>query len=145
MISNGYQSAVRFRGLLEAAEQRIKELERENANITAMHKRILAWAPDDVQSAKTVLLQFAAKIAREGGDGKRAKEAIDALGRYASKCKDEADTLEAFAESVRDEARKLGFCPLYHSSSPKNSLAFLVRQLGMRENDLRELQEREEE
>lgn len=66
----------------------------EVKTIREMHARIMSWPPEDVERAKTVLLQFAAMHARSGGDGKKIRDSIDAILKEHSKLKAEIDQLK---------------------------------------------------
>lgn len=74
----------------------VERLTLEVETVKDIHQRILSWKPQNVQFAKTVLLQLAARHARQGhDDGKRYVEAVDSLMKFVSQTRADADALRA--------------------------------------------------
>ena len=112
----------------EKAEARVKELEGENAAIKDMHARILSWPPEDVERAYTALLQLAATEAHAGGDGKKARDAVDALRRHESQVEAERDALRARVKEL-EKARDKWQAETNRRANTENALRAKLKEL----------------
>ena len=83
-------------------------LRSEVAEVKATHARILAWPPQDVVRADSVIAQAAATLARIGCDGKAVLDALDTIKRHRSQQSAQIDAAQAEVARLRgllEEAR----------------------------------------